>query len=554
MSVLIVDLDEMRVEKTDGNEKGLSGAVTLFNASPKECISISSSSEKVYEKLGTSVYSFVFTSPFTKKIDFSYDGGPFGVALAKLGLDVVLIMGSAEKLTYLSIRENKVELLPAEEYRGLESTVFENSVRHYPFDIVLSTSIAADNGILFASLLSGGGQLEGEGLGYAFFQRNLKGIVVQGFPKTDFTKKLKSKERKLMEKSHFSREIRKVGNARFIDSGIRLGWIPVSSYSGLSDPRLSFLDGKEVLEEYGNYPETCLDCFLSCYRRTKEGYRLPSYNEMTALGSNLGLFAIKDIVPIVNEARKVGLCINHLGALFAFLRTKDDEDKSLLGIDKGDSKGYVRLTRNIATLSGAASFYKTGLISEDKSIKTKHGKAIDYELRNCYQQALLSSLEVGLFLPSSMLLSKRKLKIKSAAISASYEFVMNLGLLSFGINPLSSLSLYWANVPSFIYSYPLLFRLYLIRFRILGYSFCEILEEGYSVFSSLKLEREGIPDYFKLEPTESEERRTVLALPLNSEFSSQILRLEKKVKSLKDKRARKEGKIKAAVAPSEDLG
>ena len=231
----------------------------------------------------------------------------------------------SENLSKLVIRE-AIEKALAERSRrtGINQDRVVQELARIAFvnitDIVMAIGRAGENGVLYASLQCAGRELASKGLGCLFGWKNLKAITLPGFSRKDSVcnGKLERKVIKAHERSRISKTLRKEGGGRFIDSALQLGWLPVRNYSDRFDPRAYALDGRSVLDKYGMYPDSCQDCYFSCTRRTKENEILPSWEECTMLGSNLGFFSLESVRILSDAVREEGLGIADTGALLSF--------------------------------------------------------------------------------------------------------------------------------------------------------------------------------------------------------------------------------------------
>ena len=66
-------------------------------------------------------YMVVTKSPLTGMIACSNSGGIWGAKLKYAGWDAIIVEGEAAEWTYVSIEDDKIELLDAREYLGLYS-------------------------------------------------------------------------------------------------------------------------------------------------------------------------------------------------------------------------------------------------------------------------------------------------------------------------------------------------------------------------------------------------------------------------------------------------
>ena len=186
---------------------------------------------------------------------------PPGLSLRCLGYDAMVINGACESLSWISVGSDGAERIDASAYTMMSSYSFEENARKNVSDSFLSIGPAAERGIIFSTLQSGGREIGGEGLGYLFAKKGIKGISFPSFPRKDFlgNGKAERKARRRLERSRWSKTMRREGGGRFIDAYLRLGAMPVECYSRRFDPRVYFLDGKAFNEKYGVYPECVID-------------------------------------------------------------------------------------------------------------------------------------------------------------------------------------------------------------------------------------------------------------------------------------------------------
>jgi benzoyl-CoA reductase subunit BamB len=122
-------------------------------------------------------------SPQTKLFAFSMMGGFFGPELKRAGYDKIVIRGKSEKLVYLWIHDDKVELCDAEHLRGLGTLESAEAIRmelEQPNAAVSSIGLAGENRVFFASIEQGRSSASRLGLGAVMGDKNLKAIAVAG--------------------------------------------------------------------------------------------------------------------------------------------------------------------------------------------------------------------------------------------------------------------------------------------------------------------------------------------------------------------------------------
>ena len=123
------------------------------------------------------------------------------------------------------------------------------------------------------------------------------------------------------------KRMKKEGSCIFIDSALRMGFLPVRNYRERFNPRAYNLDGKAMSDAYGVFPDSCQDCPLLCGRRKSTGSMLPSWKECVAFGSNIGLFSLESVSRVADAVRRDGLGVEDTGALLAYLTDGEADDR-----------------------------------------------------------------------------------------------------------------------------------------------------------------------------------------------------------------------------------
>ena len=546
MPVLLADLGNescSRVEISTA-EKGLELGVSLYreyeSGSP---VIISSPPEGAAGFPGPAVFTIVYRSPVSGRITFSYSSLPHGLSLRVLGYDALVITGKAERLSLLSVGSDGGELSDASAYASLPSAQFEENVRKSAGELFLSAGPAAVNGVLYSVLQAGGRTIDGEGLGFLFAQKGLKGISFPSFARKDLLAngEKERRVRRRIERSRFSKRMRKEGGGLYIDALQRLGALPVLNHSRRFDPRAFLLDGKAFSERYGMYPDSCQDCFLACYRRCKDGTLLPSWKEIAALGPDLGIFSPDDVCAIAAEVRSAGLSAAAVGAMLAALGkdgrwTREECVEAVRAVGGGQT-----VMPRLPEIPGA--------------VVSGSGFPVPSDLRGDYPGAIAAAYGIPLTLHASILMPRHPLGVSSSAVIALYESVFSLALISEGFSPMGSVVLWWSRIPSFVYRVPFLLRNALCFFSAYGMKADMLAEKGLRLLSVFSGGREVLPEIFAFNPDSAlEDGRTVPYTRLCVAYEEERSRLETRVKSRREKMERRSASKSAAVGPADERG
>lgn len=553
MRILISDLAKGTISEIDEVEgEGLSLGLSLLECYGEDSFVLSAPTLRSIELSNSSVFTISYYSPITHKKAFGYANLSLGLSMVMLGIKAIVFVGKSPVMCFLSIYQAKEEILPCESMRGKEASYFEEVMQKNILDSVLSSSRAADNGIKFTDLTSKGKYVYGLGLGYVFSQHNLKGIVMQGFNSVSPSSRLSRKARRRIEKSRFARMVRKHGANIFVDDALRLGWLPVFNFSSGFDPRAYALDGKSVLERYGNFPDSCQECFFSCGRRGKKEEIVPTWNEVMMLGTNLGFFSFESIQPIADKAREEGIDVNTLGAILSFLFTLNDDQRDFIGLRDKTPESVVRFISSISDGRGVGAVLQDGLVKFNKAVQTELHMPISYDLRGAYNQAIVSSLNLDILLPGGTLFPKKPLKSESAAVMAFYELIYTFALINYGFIPLLRLGVFYSSFKKRDFGLPVLLRMKSRRFSIFGLSSRELLRKGLEIADMLSLELTPLPSVFELYPGKN--KRNLPTAKLLSLFQSEYRRALSFLKSSSDSIDAFSSSRSANVGPEEERG
>ncbi len=546
MVVLVIDLKNLSIKEEEyrGENRGPRWALNLQKTYGRDSIVLSSSVCNGEEE-ALSSWPIVYYSEITRKVEVSMLSSSHGYSLYKLGIAALVITGRADKLKYITLSPSKREILPIENMRAESSFDFERVVVSMN-EIALSTGRAADKGVFFGSLQCNGRNIAGIGLGHAFASHSLKAIVLSSF--SSYTKNNDKETSKA--RNRFCRLIKAYGEYAVLPLSSSLGWAPVNNYSDRFDPRVANIDGRSIVERFGNYPDGCPGCFLKCMRRTKDGKSLPSWSDMLFLGPNIGFFDPDNIFQIYSAAIESGLEVPTLGAILSYIFSLKEEDRESYPPLEHTKESVIGYIKRIAT----GSLFPKGLSSLPEAIQGYDHRPVYFDLRGAYSQALMLSLGLDLILPASLYFPKRRVSEKCAALFALYEMIYTLALREKGYPESFIPALFWDRVPGLAFTFPAIARFYLRHFSAYGFKAKELLPLGYDIFEEMNLSWHPIPEHFISDSVSSLDASTVRLKRLQDYFDEEKLRLFIKLKSKRERSEREQGVKSANVAPRDDRG
>ena len=129
-------------------------------------------------------YSVITKSPLTGAVACSNSGGFIGAELKFAGWDMIIFEGKAASPVYLSVKNDKAELLPADDLWG--KSVWETDEllhkKHADPNLRVATiGRSAEKGCLYAAVINDLHRAAGRsGVGTVMASKNLKAVVVRG--------------------------------------------------------------------------------------------------------------------------------------------------------------------------------------------------------------------------------------------------------------------------------------------------------------------------------------------------------------------------------------
>ncbi len=526
MRILSINLENNEKKTEDVSDlSAFSYAISYLEKDKNALFIVAPSADKRAQEI-----AFIYTSPISSKLAIAHARLPLKEFFSSASYDVILIKNLSRKLSYITLDRNSVEIFPSESLRGRSSLRFGEILKKNPYDVALATGPAGDNGVVFASLQYEGENIYGEGLGNVFYQKNLKGMIFSIEELSDIA----SAPDKRIEKSKLYRRIISEGSATIISDALRLGWTPVGYYSRRFDPRAYHLDGKSLLDSMASEP-------------------LPSWKDLLALGTNLGIFSLDAVLKLYRAALEEGLDSVHLGAVLAYVLSLKDDDMHWLGLKDRSVDEIVSLIHRIGSVRDAGLRYKDGLRAFQNAYKNGYNQPFLYDIRGQYGEALMSLLGIDLELYISLIRPKREMDERCSTIFALYDAVYSLALISLGYSPLAS-SAFSEYIPELAYHNPILARVFMRTYKPFGINSKELFRIGLPIFKALEGDNHYIPEHFRENGVSALSFRTVSPVRLLSAYNEEMLKAEIWLKSNRDIKRAKSLSKSIAVGPNEDLG
>ena len=315
----------------------------------------------------TGRYMVVTKSPLTGMIACSNSGGIWGAKLKYAGWDAIIVEGQAPEWTYISIDDDKIELLYAREYLGMlsEATDVTLKEKHGSDASVLNIGPAGEKQVLMAAIMNDKDRAAGRsGVGAVMGSKKLKAIVVKCSRKTldviADEEALKEATKKaltvLRENPVTSSGLRQLGTAILVNIVNNVGSLPTKNWQESYYEQAEDISGETLAEKYLVKAGACHRCPIACARVIDVNGRVtggPEYEPLWAYGANCGnndLNIIDECNMLCNEygldAISVPCTIAAAMELYQRGAIKE-EDCAGVPLEWGSTKALVEWTKRI---------------------------------------------------------------------------------------------------------------------------------------------------------------------------------------------------------------
>lgn len=323
--------------------------------------------------------SVSFKSPVSGGLGNSYVGGSVTSELKWAGWDMVIIRGKAPRLSYISVRDGKVEIKDAKKMAGKDTFVAEEMIKEDlkdPDAKCLVIGPAGENKVPVACIISERFKAAGRlGGGAVMGSKNLKGFAVHGtgfvpVANSDAFHKVAGEAVELCAANDRAPGFRQFGTAISLDQS---SWIDsclaTRNYQTAYYPDVASIGSEEASRTFWQKHAACMGCQIHCMKfgvlrgadkadgLIAEG---PEYESGVMEGSNLGLASLEEVMPLIEMCDALGL--DNIGAGNAVSFTMELMQRGLIkpedidGIEAnfGNAEAAAQLFEAIAYKKGKA--------------------------------------------------------------------------------------------------------------------------------------------------------------------------------------------------------
>jgi aldehyde:ferredoxin oxidoreductase len=250
-------------------------------------------------------------------------GGFFAAAMRKAGFERLVILGRAEKPSYLLLEDGKIRILPADGLWGLKAIETQDQLKAKHGAGTVSAVIApsGENLVRMASIMTGKKNTAGRGgMGAVMGSKNLKAIVARGGEAIEVAKKetlrgLRVKQQNDLKNSRIVQVLGKVGTPLLYEVSNRLGAIRTrNNQNNFFEDTLN----AEEIEKFSDKMLACTSCVVHCRHRNTLGGEGPEYSTIGLLGANLGIAGTEQVIILNNLVNDLGLDASSTGTIIGW--------------------------------------------------------------------------------------------------------------------------------------------------------------------------------------------------------------------------------------------
>ncbi len=250
-------------------------------------------------------------------------GGFFAAAMRKAGFDRLVILGKAERPTYILLEDGVVHILDASDLWGTRVVEAQEGLRskHGPGTISAVIGPSGENQVRMAAVMTGIKNAAGRGgMGAVMGSKNLKAIAARGGTAIEVAQKeairsTRLEQQKYLKDSKIVQILGRVGTPLLYEVSNRIGAIRTrNSQDNYFEDSLN----SEEIEKYSDKMLACTSCVVHCRHRNTLGGEGPEYSTIGLLGANLGIAPTDQVIMLNNQVNELGLDASSVGTIIGW--------------------------------------------------------------------------------------------------------------------------------------------------------------------------------------------------------------------------------------------
>ena len=340
-------------------------------------------------------------SPLTGGFAGAEAGGYFGAELKRAGWDTVIIEGMAESPVYLWIKDDRVELLPADHLWGLETYEVQQRIREERGDRLIRVAQcgpAGENLVRISNIIHDANRAAGRtGLGAVMGSKKLRAVAVRGSkrPTASDPEKLRSLARWFRD--HYqetgSGVFSTLGTMRMVRNNNAVGGLPTRNFQDGVFDGFERISAETQTDTITVGRDTCFGCPIRCkwiVEVDDEDYHVdrkyggPEYETACAMGALCGIDDIRAVALANQLCNANGLDTIGTGVTIAFAMECYErgiigpEDTDGLELRFGNGAALIEMIERIVERKGFGDVLAEG---SRRAAERIGGGAINYAIQ-----------------------------------------------------------------------------------------------------------------------------------------------------------------------------
>jgi len=289
-----------------------------------------------------------FKSPLTGELGESYAGGRLHLAARFAGHEAIVIRGSAQRPSYISINNAEVKIKDATSIWGIDAQTTGVILRERETGSgrrsIIRIGPAGENLVRYAGVVVDTYRHMGRlGLGAVFGSKKLKAMVISGTEHAEISDHKRYREvynrlystavqTDVMEKYH------DIGTSVNINVLNWLKGLPTKNFQSSSFSEAENISGEMFADKYLLRRMSCAGCPIGCihiaslktafsahheFELRKVSY---DYEPIYSLGSNLGVSSAEGILQLIDACERLGLDVMSAGVVLSWATEAYERD------------------------------------------------------------------------------------------------------------------------------------------------------------------------------------------------------------------------------------
>jgi aldehyde:ferredoxin oxidoreductase len=324
-------------------------------------------------------FSLSGRSPLTGTILDTNCGGSFGVRLKSAGYDALVVTGASSDPVTLHIGPESVDFEDASAVWGLD---VPDATERLAGDARQTSAAvigpAGENLVTLATIMVDAKRALGRGgMGAVMGSKRLKAIVVagQGRPRVarpdDLEFFLYEVSKTLKASPVTSRALPEFGTSMLVGVLGRRHAMPAANFRADASSAVEALSGERLAQEHLVRRTGCWGCPIACGRITRAARgesHGPEYETVWALGANLGIEDLTDVIELGDACNRLGLDTISVGGTLA-CAIELAERGAPMGLVAGDAQGLLAAIEDMAARRGDGDALAEG----SRALAEQHG-------------------------------------------------------------------------------------------------------------------------------------------------------------------------------------